>query len=65
MMGSAPPLQPRAPRPRLARVFHDTLGGYLRELSPPSRRFWMLVPLTGIIAGVGAVAGVHFMQLVQ
>ena len=65
MMGSAPPLGPRAPRPRLARVFHDTLGGYLRELSPPSRRFWMLVPLTGIIAGIGAVAGVHFMQLVQ
>jgi len=64
-MGSAPPLGPRAPRPRLARVFHDTLGGYLRELSPPSRRFWMLVPLTGIIAGIGAVAGVHFMQLVQ
>ena len=46
-------------------MFHDTLGGYLRELSPPSRRFWMLVPLTGVIAGVGAVAGVHFMQLVQ
>ena len=67
MMGSVPPppLGPRAPRPRLARVFHDTLGGYLRELSPPSRRFWMLVPLTGIIAGVGAVVAVHFMQLVQ
>jgi CIC family chloride channel protein len=46
-------------------VFHDTLGGYLRELSPPSRRFWVLVPLTGIIAGIGAVAGVHFMSLVQ
>ena len=65
MMTSAPPLAPRAPKPRLARVFHDTLGGYLRELSPPSRRFWILVPLVGLIAGVGAVAGVHFMQLVQ
>ncbi len=65
MMGTAPPLAPRAPKPRLARVFHDTLGGYLRELSPPSRRFWILVPLTGLIAGVGAVAGVHFMELVQ
>jgi CIC family chloride channel protein len=64
-MGSAPPLAPRAPKARLARVFHDTLGGYLRELSPPSRRFWMLVPLVGAIAGVGAVAGVHFMELVQ
>jgi CIC family chloride channel protein len=64
-MASAPPLSPRAPKPRLARVFHDTLGGYLRELSPPSRRFWMLVPLTGAIAGVGAVASVHFLQLVQ
>ncbi len=64
-MASAPPLAPRAPQPRLARVFHDTLGGYLRELSPPSRRFWVLVPLTGIIAGIGDVAGVHFMQAVQ
>jgi CIC family chloride channel protein len=64
-MGSAPPLLPRAPKPRLARVFHDTLGGYLRELSPPSRRFWILVPLTGAIAGVGAVASVHFLELVQ
>ena len=64
-MASAPPLLPRAPRAHLARVFHDTLGGYLRELSPPSRRFWVLVPLTGIIAGIGAVAAVHFMSLVQ
>jgi len=64
-MASAPPLLPRAPKAHLARVFHDTLGGYLRELSPPSRRFWVLVPLTGIIAGIGAVAGVHFMELVQ
>ena len=45
--------------------FHDTLAGYLRELSPPSRRACHLVPLTGDIAGVGAVAAVHFMKLVQ
>jgi CIC family chloride channel protein len=63
MMRPAPPT--RAPRPRLARVFHDTLSGYLRELSPATRRFWILVPLTGAIAGVGAVLGVHFMHLVQ
>lgn len=63
-MGFAPTVT-RAPRPRLARVFHDTLSGYLRELSPPTRRFWILVPLTGAVAGVGAVAAVHFMQLVQ
>jgi chloride channel protein, CIC family len=54
-----------APRARLTQVFHDTLGGYLRELSPHSRRFWVLVPLTGALAGVGAVASVHFMRLVQ
>ena len=46
-------------------MFHDTLGGYLRELSPQARRFWMLVPLTGLVAGIGAVVGVHFLQLVQ
>jgi CIC family chloride channel protein len=46
-------------------VFHDTLGGYLRELSPHSRRFWVLVPLTGALAGIGAVAAVHFMTAVQ
>jgi CIC family chloride channel protein len=56
----------RAPqRTRLSRVFHDTLTSYLRELPPSSRRFWVLVPLTGAIAGVGAVAGVHFLNLVQ
>jgi chloride channel protein, CIC family len=59
------PTVTRAPKPRLTRVFHDTLSGYLRELSPPSRRFWILVPLTGAIAGVGAVGSVHFMSLVQ
>jgi CIC family chloride channel protein len=64
MMGPASTL-PRASKPRLARVFHDTLRGYLGELSPPSRRFWLLVPLTGAIAGIGAVAGVHFMHWVQ
>lgn len=53
------------PRTRLGRVFHDTLTGYLRELSPSSRRFWILVPLTGAIAGVGAALGVRFMELVQ
>ncbi|MDB4970858.1 MAG: chloride channel protein [Myxococcales bacterium] len=56
---------PAAPRTRLARVFHDTLSGYLRELSPHSRRFWVLVPLTGLVAGVGAVAAVEFMNFVQ
>jgi CIC family chloride channel protein len=63
-MGPAPTVS-RAPRTRLARVFHDTLSGYLRELSPPSRRFWVLVPVVGIVAGIGAVAAVHFMDLVQ
>ena len=64
-MSSAPPLVPRAPRPRLGRVFHDTLGSYLRELSPSARRFWVLVPVVGLIAGVGAAAGVHFLTWVQ
>src|SRR6185503_8478204 len=41
------------------------LLGYLRGLTPASRRFWLLVPLTGAIAGLVAVGGVHFLHLVQ
>jgi CIC family chloride channel protein len=47
------------------RVFHQTLSSYLRNLPVGSRRFWLLVPLTGVIAGLGAVASVHYMMLVQ
>jgi hypothetical protein len=59
-------MRPDTPaRARLSRVFHDTLSSYLRELSPHSRRFWILVPLTGLLSGIGAVAAVHFMRVVQ
>ncbi len=53
------------PPGRLGRTFHDTLSGYLRGLSPHSRRFWLLVPLTGAIAGLAAVGSVHYLQLIQ
>lgn len=53
------------PKTRLAHVFHDSLTGYLGELPPGLRKFWVLVPVTGAIAGIGAVVGVHFMQWVQ
>ncbi|HZS42463.1 MAG TPA: chloride channel protein [Polyangia bacterium] len=53
------------PRPRLGRIFHDTLSGYLRALPAGLRKFWLLVPLTGVAAGLGAVASVHILQLVQ
>jgi CIC family chloride channel protein len=46
-------------------VFYETLGAYLRGLPAGSRRFWILVPLTGVIAGLGAVASVHWLGLVQ
>jgi len=52
-------------RNRLGRIFHDTLLGYLRGLSSGARRFWLLVPLTGVVAGLGAVVSVHFLHLVQ
>jgi CIC family chloride channel protein len=52
-------------RNRLGRIFHDTLLGYLRGLSSGARRFWLLVPLTGVIAGLGAVVSVHVLHLVQ
>lgn len=47
------------------RAFHQTLSSYLRNLPAGSRRFWLLVPLTGVIAGLGAVASVHFLSAVQ
>jgi CIC family chloride channel protein len=47
------------------RVFYDTLSSYLRGLTPISRRFWLLVPCTGAIAGLFAVGGVHFLHAVQ
>jgi chloride channel protein, CIC family len=50
---------------RLGRIFYDTLTGYLRGLSPISRRFWLLVPLTGVIAGLGAVGSVHLLHFIQ
>jgi len=56
---------PAPPVARLTRVFHDTVGSFLRELSPESRRLWLLVPLTGLLAGLGAVVSVHFMTFVQ
>jgi CIC family chloride channel protein len=50
---------------RLGRIFHDTLLGYLRGLSPRSRRFWILVPVVGLLAGVAAVGAIHLLHLVQ
>jgi CIC family chloride channel protein len=61
----SPALPREAGRTRLGRIFHDTLSGYLRGLTPHSRRFWLLVPLTGVLAGLAAVASVHWLHLVQ
>jgi CIC family chloride channel protein len=47
------------------RLFYDTLGAYLRGLPAGSRRLWVLVPCVGAAAGLVAVGGVHFLQLVQ
>jgi chloride channel protein, CIC family len=47
------------------RLFYDTLGAYLRGLPAGSRRLWLLVPCVGAAAGLVAVGGVHFLQLVQ
>lgn len=52
-------------RGRLGRVFYDTLTSYLRGLSPINRRFWLLVPLIGVIAGLGAVGSVKLLIFVQ
>src|SRR5258708_6253270 len=63
---AATPLTLEPPsRTRLGRIFHDTLSSYLRGLPAGSRRFWLLVPLTGLIAGLGAVGSVEILKLVQ
>jgi CIC family chloride channel protein len=49
----------------LGRGFHQTLSSYLRNLPAGPRRFWLLVPLTGVIAGLGAVISVHLLAWVQ
>jgi CIC family chloride channel protein len=64
MMGATLP-PGEAGREPLAKVFHDTLLGYLRALPSGRRRLWLLVPLSGAIPGVGAVALVHLLSLVQ
>jgi len=64
-MRDAPLTLEPAGRTRLGRIFHDTLSGYLRALPAGSRRFWLLVPLTGLIAGLGAVGSVGILKAVQ
>jgi CIC family chloride channel protein len=60
----SPPVE--APtRTRPGRVFHDTMSSYLRGLSPGSRRFWLLVPLSGALTAIAAVGAVHLMRLVE
>lgn len=52
-------------RTRVAQVFHATLSGYVRALSPASRRFWVLVPIVGALAGIAAVGSVHLLALFE
>jgi CIC family chloride channel protein len=59
-----PPALEREREP-LAQIFHDTVSGYLRALPPSTRRLWLLVPVTGALAGVGAVALVRLLHLVE
>src|SRR5262245_1250225 len=54
----AEPIRPRG-------IFYESLGAYLRALPAGSRRFWILVPVTGMVAGLGAVASVHWLAFVQ
>jgi len=52
-------------RTRVAQVFHATVSGYLRALSPTSRRFWVLVPVVGALAGIAAVGSIHLLALLE
>jgi CIC family chloride channel protein len=52
-------------RTRVAKVFHTTVSSYLRALSPTSRRFWLLVPIVGALAGIAAVGSVHLLELLE
>jgi chloride channel protein, CIC family len=55
----------RAPAAKAPRVFYRSFVSFLRDLPGAAKRFWVLVGLTGVAAGLGAALLVRFLALVQ
>ncbi|WP_323383011.1 chloride channel protein [Myxococcus dinghuensis] len=49
----------------VARRFHHSVGDFLRGLTAVEKRFWVLVVLVGLIAGLGAVALLKVLRFTQ
>jgi CIC family chloride channel protein len=50
---------------RASAVLHRSVRDLLRDLTGGARRFWLLVGVTGVVAGLGAVLLVALLRVVQ
>jgi len=59
--------KPLLPQPLIGapRLFYRSLIDFVRDLPKGAKRFWVLVLLTGLIGGLGAVLLLHLLRLVQ
>jgi len=59
--------KPLLPQPLIGapRLFYRSLIDFVRDLPKGAKRFWMLVLLTGLLGGLGAVLLLHLLRLVQ
>src|SRR5713101_9766768 len=59
--------KPLLPQPLIGapRLFYRSLLDFVRDLPKGAKRFWVLVLLTGLAGGLGAVLLLHLLRLVQ
>jgi chloride channel protein, CIC family len=59
--------KPLLPQPLIGapRLFYRSLLDFIRDLPKGAKRFWVLVLLTGLAGGLGAVLLLHLLRLVQ
>jgi len=59
--------KPLLPQPLIGapRLFYRSLIDFVRDLPKGAKRFWVLVLLTGLLGGLGAVLLLHLLRLVQ
>lgn len=53
------------PEVNITRRFHQSVRGFLRELTSAEKRFWGLVVVVGLIAGLGAVVLLKVLRFTQ
>jgi CIC family chloride channel protein len=59
--------KPLLPQPLIGapRLFYRSMLDFIRDLPKGAKRFWVLVLLTGLAGGLGAVLLLHLLRLVQ